>query len=114
MRALRILLLFGLFVFTANSYAANTWTGYKHITKIETGASGGFLITFDTSISSACSNSSSDDRLYIYANQNSVTADGLKALLATTLSAFNAGKEINVLYDNSSSRCYGTAITVSN
>ena len=84
MKNLPISVLLALFVVTANSFAANVWTGERHITEVETVSNGGFLITFDSAISSACSNSSGDNRVDVYANQNTVTSDGVKALQATT------------------------------
>ena len=54
-----------------------------------------------------------NNALYVHVGGNFVTADGAKAMLATALSALAAGMKVSVLYDDSTSFCYGRYLRVS-
>lgn len=100
--------------FAVNVNATNVWTGFKHIVQVEiVGSNGGFLIRFDSQISSSCTTAlANGTELYIYPGQNGVSTDGVKALLASALAAYGMGKQIEVLYDNSDPHCYGEYIVI--
>jgi hypothetical protein len=89
-------------------FANNVWSGFKDIAQVETTENSGFLVQFDSQIAVECTPAmNSGVELYIYPNQNAVTADGAKGLLATVLTAYSLGKLVEVLYDNSDPHCWG-------
>ena len=92
--------------------ATNVWTGYKSVTAVQVIENGGFLIYFDSAIGNPCS-SAGNNALYVDVGQNFVTADGAKGMLAAALSALAAGMRVSVMYDDSTSFCYGRYVTVS-
>lgn len=96
---------------TLNAHATNVWTGYKHIVSIEIVETGGFIIYFDSTISSTCT-AAGTNSLYVYAGQSGLTADGAKAQLAAALAAMNAGLLVDVLYDDSTNQCFGRYLQV--
>ena len=50
--------------------------------------------------------------LYVMPEQNSVTADGAKNMLATVLTAFALGRSISVAYDDSTTNCYANRLLI--
>ena len=44
--------------------------------------------------------------------QGGVTSTNVNSLLATSLAAFTAGKQVMIYYDNSTSNCYSTIVAV--
>lgn len=62
-------------------------------------------LTF-TSDSSFCTSTDSPDRYTVQVGQNSVTADGLKAMHALFLTAIAAGKQVTFYYDDATTSCY--------
>jgi hypothetical protein len=91
--------------------ATNVWTGYKTLTEVQVVEDGGFLLYFSTPIGSPCSPAGAN-ALYIYIGGNFVTADGAKGMLAASLSALATGMKVSVLYDDSTSFCYGRYLRV--
>jgi hypothetical protein len=84
------------------------WSGALTVTNIEIVNDGGFVVYPSGGLSAACTVGG----VYIYANQNNVTADGVKALLAVVLTALTAGKTVQILYDDSTAQCYGRFIQI--
>lgn len=93
------------------SHATDTWTGWKNIASLEVVETGGFLITFSTPLTASCAGAG-PATVYVYATQNGMTADGVKAHYATALLAFASGKQVSVMYDSASTMCWGRYIAV--
>jgi hypothetical protein len=89
--------------------ATSVWTSYGTITSVEVVETGDFLVTLSTGVGASCTAAGA---IYMYAGQNSVTANGVKSLLAAAMSAFVAGKTVRILYDNSTPYCYGQYFTM--
>ena len=112
MKKFNIKLLLLLLIFSPVVYAgANVWTGPKTVTSVQVVEHGGFLIGFDSVISSACTDGGTN-RLYVYANQGGVTQEGVKSFLSVALTALSSGMKVNVLYDDSTILCWASYITI--
>jgi hypothetical protein len=96
---------------SVDASASNVWTGYKNVQEVQVVEDGGFLIYFTSPIGSPCS-SAGTNALYVYVGANFVTADGAKGMLAAALSALATGMKVSVLYDDSTSFCYGRYLRV--
>jgi len=68
-------------------------------------ADGSFVLIF-TQSGSNCHSLNSPPYFYVTAGQNGVTADGVKAMLATALTAFSLGKTLAGAFDDSTPNCY--------
>jgi len=51
---------------------------------------------------------------YVVAGENGVTADGVKAMLASALAAMAMGKQLQIAFDNSTTYCYVNRFVVVN
>jgi hypothetical protein len=96
---------------TSQVPAANLWTGYKNVTEVQVVEDGGFLLTLSSAIGGSCS-VAGPNTLYIYVGSNSVTADGAKAMVASALAALASGMKVNVMYDDSTSYCFGRYLRI--
>ena len=90
---------------------ADVWTGFRDVVSIQVIETGGFLITFSTPLPAPCS-AAGTSTLYIYPGQNTVTASGLSILYAAAMTALTTDKQISVMYDNSTTNCFGRYITI--
>ncbi len=90
--------------FASSVPAAETWTSgiLKSVYPL---GNGSFVITFVNS-SPGCTNANNPKYLFVAAGENGVTADGVRAMLATSLTAFVSGKSIQAAFDDSTSSCY--------
>jgi hypothetical protein len=68
-------------------------------------ADGSFVLIFSQS-GSNCHSLNSPPYFYVAAGQNGVTADGVKGMLATALTAFSLGKTLAGAFDDSTPYCY--------
>lgn len=93
------------------AHAATTWSGFKDVAEVRAVNDGGFLITFTTSLATFCT-AAGVSTVYVYPNQGGMTADGVKAHYATALAALMSGRKVNVMYDNASTYCWGTYISI--
>lgn len=75
-------------------------------------ANGSFIIAFTTNPSGCSSTTTPYKYLYVASGQNSVTADGVKNMLATSLTAFALGRTLSIAYDDATSNCYVNRMTV--
>jgi hypothetical protein len=66
---------------------------------------GSFILNF-TNDTSTCSSPNTPKYFYVTAGQNGVTADGVKAMLATALTAFSLGKTLAIAFDDATTFCY--------
>jgi len=113
MRRLALSFLFTVFTLASVDVSAtNVWTGYKSVTEVQVVEDGGFLLYFSSPIGSPCS-TAGNNALYVYIGGNFVNADGAKAMLGAALSALATGMKVNVMYDDSTSFCYGRYLKVS-
>ena len=107
MHSIRSLVVVAFAVFASSpALATDTWSGFRDIATLEVVETGGFLIKFTTSLASPCS-AAGPDTVYVYQDQNYVTAAGVKSLYATALAALTTGKQVSVMYDYTSSYCWG-------
>jgi hypothetical protein len=90
------------------AFAAVVWTPVGVPSSIQVVESGGFIVYFSTSVSAICG-----DKVHIYPDQHFVTESGAKSMLATALAALSAEKTIRVMYDDSTSNCWGRYLTIS-
>jgi hypothetical protein len=101
--------LFGMML-AAPTLASPVWTAAGTISNIEVIEDGGFLIYTSVALSASCT---AAHAIYVEVNGNGVTADGVKALLATALAALSAGRNVQILYDDSTQFCYGKYVQIS-
>jgi hypothetical protein len=87
--------------------AADVWTPSLIPLRIQVTEGGGVIIYFESQVSSTCGT-----RVHIYHNQNSVNESGVKGMHATALAALAAEKRISVMYDDSTSYCWGRYLTI--
>jgi hypothetical protein len=104
-------LAFSAMSFACQSHATDTWTGLKDIQSLEVVETGGFLIAFTTALATPCAGSG-PNTVYVYPDQNSVTASGVKTQYATALAAIAMGKQVNVMYDSASANCWGRYLII--
>ena len=76
-------------------------------------ANGSFVLILNTSPPS-CPSAGNPKYLYVVAGENGVTADGVKAMLATALTAAAAGKQLQVAFDDSTVSCYVNRLALVN
>lgn len=93
--------------------AHSAWVHGKTITKIQIVEHGGFILYFDSTVNGVCTNAGINS-LYIYPNENSVTDNGAKAMLSTSLTAFSTGMKVDVMYDDTVGPCWGRYLAISN
>ena len=88
---------------TVTASAAEGWAT-SYVKFVYPLASGDFIVGLVDS-PSTCTNANNPKYLLVGRGENSVTADGVKGMLATSLSAFLSGKGLTVVFDDSTSSC---------
>jgi hypothetical protein len=112
-RVLAILLLgIGSFAATGPAAGAESW-GADQVRFVYPMANGSFVVTLNTDPPN-CTAPSSPKYLWVAVGQNGVTAEGLKAMLATALAALAAGKQLQVAFDDSTTYCYVNRMLIIN
>ena len=103
-------------LFTSHQASATqVWSAFSTITSVEVLTDGGFIVTLASGLPAGCS---AANGIYVQpgpvggTGPNGVTADGVKALLATSLSAYYLKQTIRFLYDDATQYCYGAYATV--
>ena len=95
------------------SFSANAWTWNvaqnKTITDLEVLDHGGFVVWFDTEVSTTCT-SNGTKSVFFYSGQHYVTDAGVKSLLSGALTALTTGMKVDIVYDNGDSYCWGRYI----
>jgi hypothetical protein len=91
-------------LFSNATLAAESWASGT-LKSVYPLSNGSFVVIFFTS-PAACTNANNPRYLLVSAGENGVTAEGVKAMLATSLAAFVAGKQIQLAFDDSTSSCY--------
>jgi hypothetical protein len=90
---------------TPSASAAEQWAeGY--LMHVYPEADGSFIVTFQGTQPAACTNTANPKYFEVRAGQFGVNADGVKAMLATALTAHAAGKWVQLAFDDSTSNCY--------
>tara|TARA_B100000767_G_C19240556_1_gene319021 strand:+ start:120 stop:467 length:348 start_codon:yes stop_codon:yes gene_type:complete len=92
--------------------AIDDWTGSKSVVKVQIVQHGGILIYFDSAVNAVCS-AAGTKSIYVYPGQAGVTEAGIKAFTSVALTALSTGMKVSVLYDDSSSHCWGQYIVIS-
>jgi hypothetical protein len=97
------------------SQAAVVWSACQTITAVtnEPASSAGssILLTLSPGVS-GCSAQGVTGATEFFVGQDGVIADNMNGFLASSLAAFSVGKQVLVAYDNGSSNCYSTAISL--
>lgn len=90
------------------SHAAVKWTGYKTISEVQVGETGGFLIYFESEVNPLCT-AAGTNSIYIFVGNGyyPVTAEGLPSLLSAAMTGLATGMKANVIYDDSVANCWG-------
>lgn len=104
-KLIRWLSVVGAVVIASHAYASSTWyTGsVQYVYPMNDGS---FAIGVATS-TPVCSNSGGGGvYMHVTPGQNGITAAATQNMLATVLTAFAAGRSIEINYDNSTSLCY--------
>ena len=97
---------------TGSALSAEAWATAA-VSSVYPLANGSFVLTLTTS-PPGCPSTSNPKYLYVVAGENGVTADGVKAMLATALTAAVAGKQLSVAFDDSSASCYVNRLSLIN
>jgi hypothetical protein len=87
---------------TQPAAAAEAWV-QSTIKNVYPFPDGSFVLVLNTATTS-CTNPAL--YYYVMAGQNSVTAEGVKALLASSLAAAAQSREISMAFDNATTACY--------
>ena len=108
----KIIFLFLTFILSVSANAAiDDWTGGKNVVKVQVVENGGILIYFDSEVNAVCS-AAGTNSIYVYVGRAGVTEAGLKAFTSVALTALSTGMKVSVLYDDSSSHCWGKYIII--
>lgn len=99
--------------FTGLSQATERWAADGTLRLVYPQGDGSFVIALTTG-PAQCLSTANPKYLHVVPGQNGVTADGVKALLASSLAAMAMGKLINVAFDDSTAYCYVNRIVVIN
>ena len=113
MRALTFLLLaLGGLSATNSASAAEIWASdiVKYVYPL---SDGNFIISLTTN-PPACQSTANPKYLYVAVGSNGVTADGAKAMLATTLTAYAMGKPLAVVFEDVTGNCYVNRVLLAN
>lgn len=86
------------------SLAANV-THQAYVTRVMAEADGTVRLSFATEAAS-CTNPNSPKFYIISVGQQSVTADGLRAMHATALTALTMERRLSIVFDNATTNCY--------
>lgn len=92
--------------------ATDTWTAVGNVTGVEV-VEGGFAVSLSTSLPS-CTSGLAPNTVWIEVGQgpHTPTADDVKMMLTAVMSALVSGKTVDVMYDNSTSYCWGAYVQV--
>ena len=91
--------------------AAAKWTGDKKVTSVQVVETGGIIIYFDSTVNAACTDATTNS-VYVLPNMHFMTQEGVNAIRATAFVALTTGMSVSVLYDESTSKCYGRNIVI--
>lgn len=93
-----------LLLISSVAHAADSWhtSTLKFVYPL---GDGSFVVGF-TQNSVYCTNPNNPQYFYVVAGQYGVTADGVKAMLATALVAYTQGSTLSIAFDGTSSACY--------
>ena len=86
-----------------SAQAAESWASgqLKYVYPLN---DGGFVISL-TQNPASCASAANPKYLHVRVGFNGVTADGVKAMLATALTAIAAGNELQIAFDDSTPDC---------
>ena len=102
----KLLVLVGLVGFAAGGQGQAATAYFQSTVKFVYPQSDGSFILGFANDAGTCSNTNSPKYFYVVAGQNGVTADGLKAMLATALMAFATGSTLSGAFDDATPNCY--------
>jgi hypothetical protein len=93
------------------AHAVKKWTGLKAVTGIQVVEHGGFIVYFDSDVDPACT-AGGPRAVYVYANEQGLTAGSVQAMLSLSTTALSENIELNALYDDATPRCFVSQVTV--
>jgi hypothetical protein len=96
---------------TAETNAAESWY-QDNVKTVYPLQSGDFVVTFVNS-PAACLNGSNPKYFHVQVGTYGVTIDGARAMLATALTAFIAGKRLTVVFNDASTSCEVNRMVIS-
>lgn len=97
---------------TTGLSAHDLWTGTTKIVSVQVVNDGGMLINLDSELDINCTHAGART-LLISPYKNGVTSAGAKSLLSTALIAFSTGSNVNIMYSNDTSYCWGNNLLIS-
>ena len=74
-------------------------------------ADGSFVITF-VHAQPICTNTATYQYFWVSAGHNGMSADGVKSMLATALTAFTTGKTIDLAFESATSDCFVNRLAI--
>ena len=108
MRSLTILMVVTCVMASTTAQAALVESGCVSVVGVVNGGSGAVILALSPAISGCTPNTTPGVEFGV--GVNGVTATNLNSFLASGLTAFTTGQKVMVLYDNSTSNCYGMEI----
>jgi|SRR5690349_9323176 len=94
----------GCFASMGSADAAEQWVD-EYLQYVYPLNDGNFVLSFQ-SAPAQCTSAANPKYFHVIAGQNGVTAEGVKAMLAASLTALAAGKRMQVSFDDSTPNCY--------
>lgn len=78
----------------------------KTVTSVQVLDHGGFVVWFDSEVSSVCT-ANGTNSVFFYSGQNNVTPEGIKALLSAAFTALSTGMKVDITHDEGDQYCWG-------
>lgn len=107
-----VFLMGGLWLASLSAIAAPVWKSATTIQGIQAGADGSFILALPAGSDPVCTNGGVF--FYVAPGQNGVTPEGARVILSVALLAYASGKQIHLLYDNSTQACYVQTLHLTN
>ncbi|WP_020412044.1 hypothetical protein [Microbulbifer variabilis] len=93
------------FLFINSVAVADEVWHQSQIAKIYPYGDGRFVIAFKEN-SDSCTSSSNPKYHYVKVGENGVTAEGIDKMFSAALTAATTGKQLQIVYDTSTPKCY--------
>ena len=100
----------GCFGAMSSAGAAELWVD-EYLLSVYPLSDGNFILSFQTA-PTQCTSTANPKYFHVYAGQNGVTAEGVKAMLAASLTALASGKRVQAAFDDSTSNCFVNRIRI--
>ena len=108
----RLLALAGVLLMSS-VHAAWQWSTPAKVLDVQAVNAGGFLLTFDRTVSAACTGANNDTRrVYVYPDQAGLTVTSVRSMLSVATLASASGQRVAVQFDDSTPYCWSKQIKV--